>query len=134
MNRCTSARFLAIGTRCLVGTLLVAASLTVTAQSEYLATAPTAVRPFPAQALRAALVVTATPNILIDGQPARLSPGARIYSTNNMLVMSAALTGQQLLVNFVREPTGLVHQVWILTEAEARLPQQLATPLPYSPR
>ena len=134
MNRCTSARFLATCANCLVGAFFATASLTATAQSEYLPTAPAAVRPFPAQALRAAMVVTATPNILIDGQPARLSPGVRIYGTNNMLVMSATLTGQQLLVNFVREHTGLVHQVWILTEAEARLPQPLATPFPYSPR
>lgn len=134
MNRCTSARFLATCTRCLVGSVLALAHLGATAEAEYLPTAPAAVRPFPAKALRAALVVTATPNILIDGHPERLSPGARIHGANNMLVLSSALTGQQLLVNFVREPQGLVHEVWILTEAEARLPQTLATPFPYSPR
>jgi hypothetical protein len=28
--------------------------------------------------------------------------------------------GKNLLVNYVREPHGLVHEVWILTEDEAR--------------
>jgi len=37
------------------------------------------------------------------------------------LVMSAALTGQKLLVNFVTEPQGLIHEVWILNADEAKL-------------
>jgi hypothetical protein len=34
--------------------------------------------------------------------------------------MSGSIVGQNLLVNFVREPNGLVHEVWILNEAEAK--------------
>ncbi len=78
------------------------------------------VRPFPPKAERGAMVITNPPELLMNGKPARLSPGARIRGANNMLVMSGALVGQNLLVNFVREPSGLVHEVWILTEAEAR--------------
>jgi hypothetical protein len=45
---------------------------------------------------------------------------------NNLLQMSGSLVGQNLLVNFVRNPSGEVHDVWILTEAEAalKLPSQ----------
>lgn len=76
-------------------------------------------RPFPATAMRAAMVVTQPPVITLNGRSERLSPGARIKGSNNMLVMSASLVGQKLLVNYVRDPQGLVHGVWILSEAEA---------------
>jgi hypothetical protein len=80
------------------------------------------VRPFPANALRGTLVVTSPPEITINGKPERLSPGARIWGANRMLVMSASVVGQPLRVNFVRESLGLVHEVWVLTDAEAALP------------
>jgi hypothetical protein len=79
------------------------------------------VRPFPPAAERGAMQITAAPDMVLNGAPARLSPGARIRGVDNMLVMSAALTGQKLLVNFVREPLGLVHEVWILNADEAKL-------------
>lgn len=134
MNRCFKARFLPLCAALLLALPLALAHQNAAAQSEYPAHENTTVRPFPAKAVRAVLVVTQTPSILIDGNPARLSPGARIHGANNMQVLSASLTGQQLLVNFVREPNGMVHEVWILTAAEARLPQALATPYPYSPQ
>ncbi len=77
-------------------------------------------RQFPKAAKRATLEVTAPPQILLNGQPERLSPGARIKAPNNLLVMSASLVGQRVLVNYLRDPQGLVHEVWILGEAEAR--------------
>ncbi|OGB33288.1 MAG: hypothetical protein A3F78_16465 [Burkholderiales bacterium RIFCSPLOWO2_12_FULL_61_40] len=79
-----------------------------------------AVRPFPPTAQRGTMQITNPPNMLMNGELARLSPGARIRGTNNMLVMSGALVGQTLLVAYVREPLGLVHEVWVLTEAEAQ--------------
>jgi hypothetical protein len=79
------------------------------------------VRPFPPNAERAAMVVTYPPVIQLNGKPDRLSPGARIRGQNNLLQLSGSLVGQNLLVNFVRTPSGEVHEVWILTEAEAAL-------------
>ncbi len=76
-------------------------------------------RPFPATALRGALLVTQPPEVLLNGEPQRLSPGARIRGANNMLQMSGALVGQTLLVHYTRESNGLVHDVWILTPDEA---------------
>ncbi len=84
-------------------------------------------RPFPAHAERAIMQVVQPPTILLNGQPERLSPGSRIRSANNMLVMSGGLIGQNLLVAFVREPLGLIHEVWILTEAEAQRPAPAAS-------
>ena len=79
------------------------------------------VREFPAAAQRGTLEVTLPPDVLLNGQTERLSPGARIKNTNNTIVMSGSLVGQQVVVNYRRDPQGLIHEVWILSEAEAQL-------------
>jgi hypothetical protein len=79
-------------------------------------------RAFPAQALRGELVVTAAPEVLLNGQPARLSPGARIRGANNLITQSAALTGVTLLVNYTRDGQGQLNEVWLLRVDEAQLP------------
>jgi hypothetical protein len=86
-----------------------------------LASAQLGIRPFPPSAERGTLVVTNPPVIQLNGKPDRLSPGSRIRGQNNMLVLSGSVIGQALLVNFVRTPTGEVHEVWVLTPAEAAL-------------
>jgi len=94
--------------------LLPAAALllaTVAVQAQVIRSAPADVKP-------ARLTVTAPPQITLDGQPDRLSPGARIRGTNNMLVLSGSVVGQALPVVFRRDAAGLVHEVWILTEEE----------------
>ncbi len=82
------------------------------------ATAQQTVRQFPQAAKRGMLLVTAPPEVLINGSPARLAPGVRIRDPNNMLVMSQALVGQSVTVNYVREPQGLVRDIWILNQTE----------------
>ena len=77
-------------------------------------------RPFPANALRGALVVMQAPEAQLNGLGARLSPGSRIRSADNMVQMSGSLVGQRLLVHYTLDPGGLVHDVWILTPDEAR--------------
>ena len=89
---------------------------------------PDTVSPLPPAALRGTLVVEQPPIIRLDGKPARLSPGARIRSTTNMLVMSAALVNQELTVNYLLEPNGMVHEAWILTPAEAAEKRPFAQP------
>jgi hypothetical protein len=84
------------------------------------ATAQDAVRQFPAAARRATLEVTTPPNVLLNGLPERLSPGARIKDANNMLVLSGNLVGQRVLVNYLRDPQGLLREVWILNPTEAQ--------------
>lgn len=78
-----------------------------------------AARNFPDSALRAKMVVVQPPSITLNGEPARLSPGARIRSQNNILVLSGTLVGQEVTVNYVRDSVGLVHEVWLLTATEA---------------
>ena len=113
MNRCLNARKgLLLG----LTTLLVAAAGLMPKP----AAAQNFVRPFPAAARRATLEVTMPPNVLINGQAQRLSPGARIKGLNNQLVLSGSLVGQRVLVNYLRDPQGLIHEVWLLSEAEAQ--------------
>ncbi|MES2977658.1 MAG: hypothetical protein V4731_04480 [Pseudomonadota bacterium] len=81
---------------------------------------PGSSRQFPANALRGVLQVTQPPEVLIDGVPSRLAPGARIKNASNTDVLSGALVDQAVVVNYVREPSGQVHQVWILSAEEAR--------------
>lgn len=116
MNRCAGtpsqpARWLVVGASTLTLLATGAAQAQVTRQ-------------FPPNVLRGDLVVTTSPEVQINGQAARLSPGARIHnSTNNALVLSASLSGQKWRVNYVCDMQGLVHQVWLLTEQEAREPR-----------
>ena len=81
--------------------------------------AQTTPRQFPAAAKRGMLVVTMPPDVLINGVAERLSPGARIKGVTNLMVMSAALVGSSVLVNYVRNAQGLIHEVWILSDEEA---------------
>lgn len=90
------------------------------------------VRNFPDTALRGTMEVVQPPWITMDGEKAQLSPGSRIRSTGNTgntIVMSGGLVGQKLVVNYVLAPGGLVHDVWLLTEAEAALKRPRAADL-----
>ena len=76
-------------------------------------------RVFPQNALRGALVVGVPPEIMLNGEPARLAPGARIRGMSNMLEMSGTLIGVRLLVHYTVDTSGLVKDLWILTPEEA---------------
>jgi len=113
MNRCLPAlKGFSLGLMTLLVCSVTLAPDTVVAQE--------LVRQFPAAAKRGTLEVTQPPNILINGQPERLSPGARIKNPNNMIVLSGSLVGQAVLVNYQRDPQGQIHEVWLLNPAEAQ--------------
>lgn len=114
MNRCLTIRlfrFLAV---------LMAVSTWTAVNFPTPVSAQTAPRQFPQAARQGMLQVTTAPEVLINGTPARLSPGARLKDANNMLVLPATLAGQRVLVNYVRDPQGQLHEVWILNSAEAQ--------------
>jgi hypothetical protein len=85
-------------------------------------------RNFSASALRGELTVTAPPEVLLNRQPARLSPGTRIRGANNLLVMSGAIVGQRLLVHYTLDLHGNMLDVWILTPEEANRQPWPVTP------
>lgn len=112
MNRCPSAPTRAPRRTALLTLALLASSLLPAAQAQ------TLTRQFPDKALRGKLVVQQPPWVTIDGKTAQLSPGSRIRNTNNTVVLSASLVGQELAVNYVRDGQGLLHDVWILNAVE----------------
>ena len=77
-------------------------------------------RQFPKEARRGELVVLTPPEIAMDSKPDRLSPAVRIRDINNNLVLSGTLANQRLVVNYVRDNTGLVHNVWVLNSEEIK--------------
>lgn len=123
MNRCSLATLLLAASLCLVG-------LHAGAQEQAVPPPPTLpalqdlppdpqrIPPISAKAKAGVLRIVTPPEVLLNGKPARLSPGSRIRGTNNLMVMSASLIGQDLKVLYTLEPTGLVHEVWIMTMRE----------------
>jgi len=85
-------------------------------------------RNFPQAALRGSMQVGNPPEVVLNGQPAHLSPGVRIRGANNMLLLSGTLAGQKLLVHYTLDFTGMVKDVWILTPDEAKKNPWPATP------
>ncbi len=96
--------------------------LAALASTSLLATAPAAAqiaRNFPATALRGQVLVTQAPELLLNGRPARLAPGARLHGPDNLLLVSSALQGQRLLVNYTLDANGNLLEVWVLNSPEA---------------
>lgn len=106
--------------RCLAPALLGLALLLPAAHAQVV------VREAPRNVVPARMAVGNPPEITLDGEPARLSPGARIRDVRNMQVLSASLAGQSVPVVYRKEIGGLVHDVWILTPEEFAQVQGLA--------
>ncbi len=73
---------------------------------------------FPAKALRGTLVVGVPPEVTLNGKAARLAPGARIKDANDMVALSASLSGQKLVVHYTTDMNGLLMDVWVLNSTE----------------
>ncbi len=128
MNRCPIlSRAIFSTTVCLL-LALAAAAFPRPSPAQTLPAVPMMQRHFPKAALRGEFVVVNPPVIQLDGRPDRLSPGARIFGPHNMMLMSGALVGQDLTVNYLRDAAGLVSDVWILDAAEAQVPRAGAQP------
>lgn len=111
MNRCNKT----------LARLLLAACAALAGPSLFLPGAASAqgiLREAPKDVVPGRLLVTAPPQITIDGKPDRLSPGSRVRDLNNMVVLSGALVGKELPVVYRRDAAGLVHEAWLLTEEE----------------
>ncbi len=76
-------------------------------------------RLFPHGVQRAQISFVEPPQVLLDGRPERLAPGARVRNEHNMIALSGTLRGQTFVVNYLRDPAGVVRDIWILTPQEA---------------
>lgn len=80
-------------------------------------------RQFPQSALRGDIVFGQPPELLLNGEGARLAPGARIRAENNMIVLSGSLVGSSHVVHYTSDAQGQIKDVWILRpEERAMLP------------
>jgi hypothetical protein len=75
-------------------------------------------RRFPQNALRGVIEFGAPPELVLNGKPARLAPGARIRGINNMLVLSGTLSGTKSAVHYTLDNGGQLRDVWLLREGE----------------
>jgi len=75
--------------------------------------------PIPMQSLRGEMLFGQPPEVTLNGNAARLAPGARIRDLDNRLVLSGNLIGQKYKVNYTVDTLGLLMNVWILTADEA---------------
>jgi hypothetical protein len=48
----------------------------------------------------------APPDVLLNGKPARLAPGARIRNEDNRFEVIGALAGRKLVVHYTTDPAG----------------------------
>lgn len=108
MNRCFSSALRRLGTT--------SVALLISSQVFGQSAAHTGARPVPTTAQSAELRIEQHPLITLNGQADRLSPGARIYNLNNALVMSSTLAGKTVPVRYVRDPQGLVHEIWLVRD------------------
>ena len=68
--------------------------------------------------LRGEITGTAPPDVLLNGRPARLAPGARIRNQENRFDLISQIAGQKLVVNYTLEAGGMLLEIWILTPSE----------------
>lgn len=77
-------------------------------------------RPFPPIAKRGEMSPAAHPAIVINGKQRSLSPGARIWNSDNLIEMPASLRDGRYVVNYTEDNSGQIDRVWMLTREEAR--------------
>ena len=94
--------------------------LTATSALAQTSDAKPGVREFPKAAMRGEMVVQNHPLLTINGKSEQLTPGAHIFDRQNRLVLSGQLVGQNLLVNYLRDGGGQIHEVWVLNSEEAK--------------
>ena len=79
-------------------------------------------RTIPKEAIVGQLRHLETMVVEIDGKPRSLSPGAQIRDPDNRLVLPVSLV-EATQVRYLVDSMGMVHRVWILSQAEkAALP------------
>jgi len=91
----------------------------------FASTAAAQLREIPVNAKRAQMSHVSENRVEVNGEPARLSPGAQIRDPLNRIIMPATLP-RDSAVKYQLDAAGLVHRVWILSprETEQQEPRQ----------
>lgn len=111
MNRCT-ANFLARTA------LTLSLALAGSAWAQHFA--PDGQRTFPADIERGEFTVLQSNLVQLGDAKEQLAPGARIFNLHNRIQLPVTLAGQKLTVNYRRNATGQIAEVWLLSAQEAQ--------------
>jgi len=84
----------------------------------FAAAAAAQLRTIPGDAKRAKLSHVRERIVELDGKRERLAPGAQIRDAANRIIVPAALPANSV-VKYRRDPSGALHEVWVLTPDEA---------------
>jgi hypothetical protein len=106
-----------LGVRALVGLAAAVAAAAAFAQG--------VLRTLPEDAPRGYLTYVAGNVVKLDDAEKRLAPGAQIRGANNLIVLPAALP-RNALVKYQLDGDGQLFRAWILTAAEAAVPDKNA--------
>jgi hypothetical protein len=79
------------------------------------------VRPFPAETKRGEMQPPVDGTVVISGQLLTLAPAAQIRTTQNLIIMPAAVQSP-VYVRYLTDASGAVSRVWMLTPGEASAP------------
>jgi hypothetical protein len=107
-------------------TVPILAILTILALSSGSARAQ--LRTLPADAYFGKVTAFQYPMVKIDSKHLRLSPGAKIYNQQNMIIMPPAMV-QKAKVLYRTDLTGQVSGLWLLTPLEAERSERTARKL-----
>ena len=117
MNRWTKFFNLICGTALAFASLLLGAG---TAQAQ--------IRNFPPEVVRDTISFVSPPQVVVNNRSEFLAPGVRVRNEQNLLALTGSLFGKTFLVNYLRDPAGLIREIWILTPEEAGLRPKAASP------
>lgn len=94
-------------------------------------------RPLPDIGLLALWQASSLPQMIIDGQPVRLTAGAQIRDQKNLIVQPSAVPAVDVHILYKATQARQIERIWILTDAEylrilaraALTPPVVATPV-----
>jgi len=113
MNRCTKP---------LIASLFIAFSALMTGALAVFPSEAQAQRLFPQKVQRGKITFVNTREVMLNDRPERLAPGVVVRNERNTIALTGSLRGNSYTVNYLRDPMGLVREVWILSSAEAERP------------
>ncbi|MBR6976217.1 MAG: hypothetical protein IKH84_04895 [Ottowia sp.] len=82
-------------------------------------------RVFPRGTVRGQITFVRDKEVFVNGAREKLSPGVRLHDAKNRIPPRGALDGQTFTVNYVRDPRGVIREVWLLTPQEAQRPMPM---------
>ncbi len=87
-------------------------------------------RPFPPQTKRGILNSVGYLDIVLNGKPRVLAPGAQIRNPENQIELPTGLRVRNSVVNYTEDVNGEIMRIWMLTPEEIARTRPSPTPVP----